>query len=139
MRDLFPQPLPEFLNGVQFWRIRGQIHEGNRARVLQILCLVPSCLIHSDNDFPVGVFLGEFIEEDIHHAGIYFRQEEGKGLTRQRCNTGVEVEILISLPDLQGKRHASLCPYAHKGRLKAKPPFIEKEEETVGRVTDGGR
>jgi hypothetical protein len=100
---------------------------------------VPSCLIHSDNDFPVGVFLGEFIEEDIHHVGIYFRQKKGKGLTRQRCNTGVEIEILISLPDLQGMRHASLCPYAHKGRLKAKPPFIEKEEETVGRVTDGSR
>jgi hypothetical protein len=39
---------------------------------------------------------------------------------------------------LQGKRHASLCPYAHKGRLKAKPSLIEKEEETVGRPTDCG-
>ena len=93
----FRNHFQSFSTGVQFWRIRGQIHEGDRVGILQVLSLVPPCLIHGDNDFPVGIFLGEFIEEDIHHVGIHFRQKEGKGFPREWCNTVVEVEIIISL------------------------------------------
>jgi len=60
---------------------------------------MPSCLIH-DNDY-IFVFIGKahLFQIQIHHFGIYPRQEQREVLTILWLDCAIYVEILVSLLD----------------------------------------
>jgi hypothetical protein len=70
--------LPKFFTGIELWKKRGQRDDGKVGWQNEIAGLIAASTVHDQNDFLVGVSLGQLLEIETHDLSVDPRQKQGK-------------------------------------------------------------
>ena len=138
---------PQAFGGLDLWRVRGQEHQFNALRNLQILGDMPARAVEHHDDVPVGTGAdlgGERRQERAEQGGVDAVGDEPHDLAGGGPDEAVQIEPLVAVMTAGGRTAAAWRPNLAQDRFQAEAVFIERpdfdRDRRVGalELTDAG-
>jgi len=93
---------------------------------------MPTSLIPDQHDFFIGENGCHLCQVEVHHLRIDPGKKQGKGITSERRNARIRIEILVIRVYGSANPHPLPGPTAPKEGLQPKTTFVEKEHHILG-------
>lgn len=93
---------------------------------------MPTGLVPDQHDFFIGENGCHLCQVEVHHLRIDPGEKKRKGITSNRRNTRISIEILVIRVYGNGNPHPFPSPTASNEGLQPETTFVEKEHHIIG-------